>query len=87
MIPRILTVCAVLAILAAPLSSFAGSSDVLDSSYWSKLVHEENSVVASLLYLPYLVGQIPVRIIDAIVNPRPTSFATVPPAAHKVPAQ
>jgi hypothetical protein len=87
MIPKILTVCAILAILAAPVSSFAGASDVLDSSYWSKLVHEENSLLASVLFLPYLVAQFPVRIIDGIVNPRPTSFATVPPAAHKVPAQ
>ena len=73
MMPKILTICAILAILASPLSSFAGASDVLDSSYWSKLVHEENSLVASVLYIPYLVGQFPVRIIDAIVNPRPTT--------------
>jgi hypothetical protein len=87
MFAKILTVFAILAVLAAPVSSFAGSSDVLDSSYWSKLVHEENSLVASMLFIPYLLGQVPVRIIDAIVNPRPTTYATVPPAAHKVPAQ
>ena len=56
-----------------------------DSAYWSTMAHEENSVIASVLYIPYLVLQIPVRIIDAIVDPKPTSQATVPPQAHKGP--
>jgi hypothetical protein len=56
-----------------------------DSAHWSTLAHEENSVIASVLYIPYLVLQIPVRIIDAIVDPKPTSQATVPPQAHKGP--
>jgi cytosine/uracil/thiamine/allantoin permease len=55
------------------------------SAYWSTLAHEENSVVASIIYIPYLVLQIPVRIIDAIVDPKPTSKATMPPQAHKGP--
>jgi hypothetical protein len=87
MLPKILTICAILSILFAPLPCLAGNSEVTDSSYWSKLAHEENSVVASVLYIPYLLGQIPVRIIDALVNPKPASQATIPPAAHKVPAQ
>lgn len=87
MLRRFMTICLVLNILAVPLSSPAAGPEVTESSYWSKLVHEENSVLASILYIPYLVGQIPVRIIDGIVNPKPASQATIPPAAHKVPAQ
>jgi len=56
-----------------------------DSAYWSTLAHEENSVVASVLYIPYLVFQIPLRIVDAIIDPKPTSKATIPPQAHQGP--
>ncbi len=61
-------------------SVMAGSST--QSSSWSSLVHEENSIVASILYLPYMAAIIPIRIIDGIINPTPTSMATIPPAAH-----
>ncbi|HMK33738.1 MAG TPA: hypothetical protein VK463_01640 [Desulfomonilaceae bacterium] len=70
-------VCAVL-----PLGCLAGGSEATDSSYWAGLVHQENSIVASVLYLPYLFLKIPYRIVDGIVNPTPTTQATVPPAAH-----
>ena len=55
------------------------------SAYWSTLAHEDNSVLASVLYIPYLFLQIPLRIVDAIIDPKPTSKATVPPQAHKGP--
>jgi hypothetical protein len=82
----------VTAILAAflalsPVVLLAQPPDVPESSNWSKWIHEENSLSASLLYIPYMIVQFPGRLIDAIIYPKPASMATVPPAAHKVPAQ
>ena len=72
-----------LMVVSAPAVGRGDASEVADSSYWSKLVHEENSLVASVLYLPYLLIQIPGRIIDGIVNPKPTTQSTIPPPAHR----
>jgi len=83
MIKKLIAIGLCLIAATAPAVCMGDASELADSSYWSKLVHEENSVVASLLYLPYMVIQIPGRIIDGIVNPKPTSQATVPPAAHR----
>jgi hypothetical protein len=58
-------------------------SKVDDSSYWAKLVHEENSIAASVLYLPYLVLGIPWRIIDSIASSKPASLSTIPPPPHR----
>lgn len=66
--------------MAVPVVAGFSSSD--GSSSWATIVHEENSVVASILYLPYMAAVIPIRIIDGIINPTPTSMATIPPAAH-----
>ena len=66
-----------------PLVCPAGSPQADDSSYWSNLVHQENSLTASLLYVPYLILMPPIRILDGIINPKPTSQATIPPAAHR----
>lgn len=74
--------CLVVALM--PAISFGGGSECAESSYWSGLVHQENSITASLLYIPWLILQAPIRIVDGIVNPKPTSQGTVPPAAHKV---
>jgi hypothetical protein len=54
-------------------------------AYWSGFVLQENSLAASLLYVPYVVLQGPVRIIDGIINPVPTSRSTSPPPAHRAP--
>ena len=59
------------------------ASEVADSSYWSKLLNEENSIAAGMLYLPYLVLQHSGRIIDNIVNPKPASQSTIPPPSHR----
>jgi len=75
-------VCVV--ILALPALSIGASSEMKDSSYWSNLVHEENSVVASVLLLPYLVIQIPYRLVDGIISPKPASMSTTPPPAHRL---
>ena len=58
-------------------------SEAADSAYWAKLVHEENSLAASVLYLPYLVLGIPWRCIDSIVSSKPASLSTIPPPAHR----
>lgn len=55
------------------------------SASWSTLAHEENSTLASVLYIPYLFLQIPIRIIDAVIDPKPTSRVTMPPQAHQGP--
>jgi hypothetical protein len=81
---RIMAAVLCLVLTITPAISLGGGSDCADSSYWSALVHQENSITASLLYIPYLILVGPVRIVDGIVNPKPTSQATVPPAAHKV---
>ena len=73
-------ICALMA--AFPVNCFAASPEVSDSSYWSNIVHEENSIVASVLYIPYVVFAIPVRIVDGIINPKPASQAKIPPPAH-----
>jgi hypothetical protein len=78
-----LIACLCVLTLLTPLTvtlSHAGDS----SAYWSNLVHQENSITASLLYLPYLFLMVPVRVIDGVIDPKPTSRATVPPAAHKI---
>lgn len=78
--------CMVLVVVLINSTCWAGASQQTDSSaYWSTLAHEDNSVIASVIYIPYLLLQIPVRIIDAIVDPKPTSKATMPPQAHKGP--
>jgi len=75
-------ICCV-ALLGVMITNVFADSEASRSSGWSALVHEENSVWASILYLPYLVGQLPGRIIDGIFNPKPASRATVPPPAHQ----
>lgn len=80
---RLIIVATCLALLMATGSCWAGSSQQQDSKWWSKIAHEENSVVASVVYIPYVVLTIPVRLIDGIINPVPTSRSTTPPAAHR----
>ena len=77
----IIAVCIICFLTPSP--SICGGSSSQDTSNWSATIHEENSITASLLYVPYLVFGIPVRIIDGIVNPCPTTQATIPPAAHR----
>lgn len=74
--------CAILIVVPHGLC-LGGSSEITDSSYWSALVHQENSIVASVLYLPYAILQVPIRMIDGFINPKPTSQATIPPPAHR----
>lgn len=69
--------------VAIPLVGVAERDDVAKSSSWSAMVHEENSILASVLYIPYIFAQIPGRLLDGIFNPKPTSRATVPPPAHR----
>ncbi len=83
MIRKFFVICLCLIALSAPAVCSGDTSELADSSYWTKLIHEENSLVASVLYLPYMIVQIPGRIIDSIVNPKPATQATIPPAAHR----
>jgi hypothetical protein len=83
MIRKFFVICVCLIAASIPAVCMGNASEMTDSSYWSKLVHEENSLVASLLYIPYMFVQIPGRIIDGIVNPKPASQATIPPPAHR----
>lgn len=82
---RILVAALALAILISPVPARAGACDTSQSAYWSNLIHEENSIVASLLYIPYLILSPPIRVIDGIINPVPTTQNTTPPPAHRVP--
>jgi len=53
------------------------------SARWSARVHDENSIVASLLYLPYMVALPFVWLVDGVINPVPTTQSTMPPQGHK----
>lgn len=80
---KMMSVLLVLSLMAGV--AVAASPETSDSSSWSAMIHEENSLVASVLYLPYLIGQLPLRLIDGILSPKPTSLSTTPPAAHSSP--
>jgi hypothetical protein len=82
---RLLAALVALVFIIAPVTCRAGSGDMSQSAYWSNLVHEENSIVASVLYIPYLFLATPVAVINGIVNPKPASQSTTPPPAHRVP--
>ncbi len=60
----------------------AGPPDAKGQSSWAAIVHEENSLRASLLYLPYLALKVPVAIVYGILYPVPTTQSTSPPSAH-----
>lgn len=81
---RFVAVVCLLAVLV-PMVCFAGGSKTSKSAYWTGIVMEENSVTASLLYIPYTILKVPVAIIDGIINPIPTTQATSPPQAHRAP--
>ena len=78
MIRKFIIIWLCLATVSVPIQCLAGSSEVTDSSYWTKLVHEENSIAASILYLPYIAFLIPYRIIDGIISPKPTTQGQYP---------
>lgn len=80
---RICSLIIIVSICAAPIVCAANSQDARESSYWSNLALQENSLAASALYVPYMVIQFPVRIIDGIINPVPTSRSDTPPPAHR----
>jgi hypothetical protein len=83
MIRTVLVIMLCLIAASVPAVCMGDASEITESSYWANLVHEDNSLVASVLYLPYLVIQIPYRIIEGVVNPKPTSQSTIPPPAHR----
>lgn len=80
---KLLVLCMLLASASIPMLSAAEREDVAKSASWSALVHEENSVLASVLYIPYIFAQLPGRILDGIFNPKPATRATMPPPAHR----
>ena len=59
MIRKLIAIGLCLIAMTVPAVCMGDASEVAESSYWSKLVHEENSLAASVLYLPYLLLQIP----------------------------
>jgi len=69
--------------LTLPCLAIGGSQEAEDSAYWSALLHEENSLTASLLYFPYAFLRLPVGIFNGIRNPKPKTWATMPPQPHR----
>lgn len=59
------------------------ASEAERSSYWTALLFEENSLLASLLYIPKALLYMPIRMIGGARNPKPTTQATVPPQGHQ----
>ncbi len=84
MIVRIFILLLCLIVLAVPARCPAEVSETAKSCWLSGLVHEENSVVASALYLPYVILLGPVAIAEAIFYPKPATQGTIPPPAHRV---
>lgn len=84
MIARILALLLCLTMLALPVICHADASDKARSCWWTGFVHEENSLVASVLYLPYIILIGPVSIVQAIIDPKPATQGTIPPPAHRV---
>ncbi len=80
---RIVALIIIVSICAGSAICAANSQNVQQSSYWSDMALQENSLAASVLYVPYMVIQFPVRIIDGIINPVPTSRSDTPPPAHR----
>ena len=63
----------------------AGQPGVRDSAARTAMIHEENSVLASILYVPVTILSVPIRIVHGILHPLPTSQSTAPPPAHRAP--
>jgi len=74
-----------LGFLFVPGLSAAGSDDLAESASWSAFIHKENDLLASVLYLPYMVGRLPIGLINGIFNPTPTTLSSIPPPAHRQP--
>jgi hypothetical protein len=83
MLRKLIVIVLYMITMMLPAVCIGGISEAADSAYWSKLVHEENSLAASVLYLPYLVLGIPWRCIDSIMSSKPASQSTIPPPAHR----
>ncbi len=83
MITKLIAIVLSLIATVLPAVCMGDVCEVDDSYYWAKLVHEENSLAASVLYLPHLVLGIPWQCIDTIVNSKPASLFTIPPPSHR----
>jgi hypothetical protein len=84
MIVRIFVLFVCLTLVAVPAFCHADATEKARSCWWSGLVHEDNSVVASVLYIPYMVFLGSVWITEAIIWPKPATQGTIPPPAHRV---
>ncbi len=74
----------VLAVLLSALVCYgACNEDKGGQASWSAIIHEENSLRASLLYLPYMFLKLPVAIVYGIIYPVPATQAPIPPPAHR----
>lgn len=70
-------------IIIMPAILAAGPPGVRDSASRTAMIHEENSVLASVLHIPVTILSVPVRIIHGIIYPWPTTQSTSPPPAHR----
>jgi hypothetical protein len=84
MVIRILTLLVCLTLVAVPIIGHADAVEKARSCWLSGLIHEDNSIVASVLYLPYMIFLGPVWITEAIIWPKPASQGSIPPPAHRV---
>ncbi|MEW6349348.1 MAG: hypothetical protein AB1646_09825 [Thermodesulfobacteriota bacterium] len=82
---RIIAILIIFSVLVVtPVCHGAGAQDANGQAGWAAVIHEENSLRASLLYLPYMVLKVPVAIVHGILYPVPTTQSTSPPPAHAV---
>ncbi len=63
----------------------ADYQEVVRSANWADQLFEENSLWASLLFIPNTTLGCVFKIITNVYNPKPNTHATIPPDAHRAP--
>jgi hypothetical protein len=81
----VVSALAVLLVLSVLPTGADDRSQGKDSASWTQTVMEEDSVLASVLYIPYLAAMVPLRMIEGVIFPVPATQAVSPPAAHRAP--
>lgn len=77
--------CLLAVFLSGPV--LGGQKDWQQSSWWTSLAHQENEVISSVIFIPYIIFKVPAGLIHGILYPQPVSHATVPPMSHSRPSR
>ena len=80
---RLLAIGLCLILVTVPVLCRGNSEEAQRSAEWSARLHEENSLMASILWIPSMILSLPIKLIGGIRNPKPASQSVIPPAAHR----